>query len=162
METVMSTCYYLIKKVPAADLLDGRLEEFGVSWGTSEDTSSEKHEAFKWLTDGHNYLSLSINDDGFIGTLERRGANAPGKILNAIAEAFDTDIVSEYEPQFWGFDTQEGWDAWWEQRSRESEEEFDVELGCARVAVGRPYPDNRRSRTSRDPTRARWLRSLRG
>jgi hypothetical protein len=29
---------------------------------------------------------------------------------------FDTDIVSEYEPQYWGFETQEEWDAWEKKR----------------------------------------------
>ena len=38
--------------------------------------------------------------------------------FHAIAEAFDTGIVSEHEPQFWGFDTQEEWVVWNEQRSR--------------------------------------------
>jgi hypothetical protein len=55
----------------------------------------------------------------------RRG---PGKILKAIAEACDTDIVSEYEPQFWGFETKEEWDAWSERESREHRDQFHIEL----------------------------------
>ena len=35
---------------------------------------------------------------------------APGRILAAVAEAFDTDIVSEHQPEYWGFETQEEWD----------------------------------------------------
>jgi hypothetical protein len=55
---------------------------------------------------------VSIDDDGFVSGLTRYAPNGdPGKILNALANVFDTDIVSEYEPQYWGFDTQEEWDA---------------------------------------------------
>ena len=67
--------------------------------------------------------------NGFVGCLTRYAPNgAPGKILNALANVFDTDIVSEYEPQFWGFDTQEEWDACMEKMSQKAEEEFHIEL----------------------------------
>ena len=36
--------------------------------------------------------------------------NNPVFILSAVCQAFDTHIFSEYEPKFWGFDTQEEWD----------------------------------------------------
>jgi hypothetical protein len=52
----------------------------------------------------------------------------PAEILGAIAEAFDTDIVSEHEPQFWGFETQEEWDAWMDQISNEDTESFYLEV----------------------------------
>ena len=48
--------------------------------------------------------------------------------MTAISDEFDVDIVSEYEPQFWGFDTQEEWDARMEEMSRESEDRFHLEL----------------------------------
>ena len=41
--------------------------------------------------------------------------------------AFDTYIVSEHQPQYWGFETQEEWDAA-EKRSREFEKEFYVQI----------------------------------
>jgi hypothetical protein len=41
-----------------------------------------------------------------------------GKIMIAIYEAFDVDIVSEYQPEFWGFDTREAWDAAMEEMGR--------------------------------------------
>lgn len=40
----------------------------------------------------------------------RERPNAPHLIFEAIAKAFDTDIFSEYEPQFWGYETREEWD----------------------------------------------------
>jgi hypothetical protein len=42
--------------------------------------------------------------------MTRYGWNAPGRILGAIVEEFDVEIVSEYEPRYWGFATQEEWD----------------------------------------------------
>jgi hypothetical protein len=50
------------------------------------------------------------------------------EILNAIAEAFDTDIVSEHQPEYWGFDTQEEWDADKKRIHEEYERQFHVEL----------------------------------
>jgi hypothetical protein len=122
----MSSDYRLLKNVPARDLFDGRLEECGVREHVKPEATTEKS---RLLTDGRNYLWVYIGDDGFVGRLTRYAPNgAPGKILNALANVFDTDIVSEYEPQFWGFDTQEEWDAWEEKISQKYEEEFHIEL----------------------------------
>ena len=103
----MSTDYRLLKPVPACDLFDGRLEEFDV-----REFVSPAHEGSRVLTDGNNYLHVYTDDaDVLVACISRYGGNAPSKILNAIADAFDVRIVSDHEPQFWGFDTQEEWDA---------------------------------------------------
>ena len=34
----------------------------------------------------------------------------PSRILAAIAETFDTDIVNEYDHRFWGYETEEEWE----------------------------------------------------
>jgi hypothetical protein len=117
----MSTDYRLFEQVKANTLFDGRLENFGVREHVEPGETSQNS---RCLTDGRNYLWVYIDDAGLVGCLSRYGGNAPGKILNAIAQALDTDIFSEDEPQFWGFDTQEEWDAAWEQIDNESEEEF--------------------------------------
>jgi len=122
----MSTDYRPLEKVRACDLFDGRLEAFGVREEIVLDGTTE---GTRCLTDGRNYLWVYINDNGQVGCLTRYASSgAPGKILNAIAEACDTDIVSEYQPQFWGFDTQAEWDAAMEQMSREADENFHAEL----------------------------------
>jgi hypothetical protein len=122
----MSTDYRLLKKVPACDLFDGRLEGFGVREHVKPDATTEKS---RLLTDGRNYLWVYIGDDGFVGCLTRYYPNgAPGKILSVLAEVFDTDIVSEYEPRFWGFDSQEEWDADTEQWARESRDRFYLKI----------------------------------
>jgi hypothetical protein len=124
-DRLMSTTYCLLSEVSAQDLFDGRLEKHGVREHINHDETTGKS---RCLTDGRNYLWVYIDDDGHVGTLSRYGGNVSCKILNVIAEVFDADIASEYEPQFSGFDTQEEWDAWEEQMSREADESFYAEL----------------------------------
>ena len=45
-----------------------------------------------------------------------------------MADVFETEIVSEHQAQFWGFDTQEEWDAKLDQMAKESEEKFQVSV----------------------------------
>ena len=119
----MSTDFITLKKVSIADLVDGRLEEFGIREHVhSRDTSATS----KCLTDGRNYLWVDGNESGFVIT--RCEGNDPHKILGAIAEVFDTGIVSEDEPQFWGFDTQEQMDARLEEISKEHQDKFYLDL----------------------------------
>jgi len=120
----MSTDYAPFNKIRPRDLFDGRLEKFGVREQLTDDTT----ETSKCLTDGRNCLWVYINDAGFVGNITRYGGNAPSKILNAIAQTFDTDIFSEYEPQYWGFNTPEEWYAWQEKLAKEDDEKFHAEL----------------------------------
>ena len=120
----MSTCYILSKKVSTRDLLCGRVDTFGIREYASSGTS----DGSRCLTDGRNYLWVYLTEDGFVGSLTRYGANAPGKILAAISEAFETDVFSEHEPQYWGFDTQEEWDAAWKKMNDQDRDQFYADL----------------------------------
>jgi hypothetical protein len=124
----------LLKKVAARDLFGGRLAEFGVHEAVNKDTT----ETSRCLTDGRNYLPVRIDEDGFVTTVTRHWGNAPGKILNALAEAFETDIVSEYEPQYWGFKTEEEWDAWQRKLGKEDEDAFYADF--LKYLRGEPHP----------------------
>src|ERR1700738_2082099 len=119
----MSTDFTPGRRIFARDLFDGRLAKFGVHewvtpkgdqapndgqdndfwvWGTSQDDQS------RTLTDGQgNYLWVSIDDDGSVAIFTRYGRNDTDAVLAAVAEAFETEIFSEHEPQFWGFETNE-------------------------------------------------------
>ena len=121
----MSTDYHLSKRVRARRLFDGRLKKFGVREDLEAESSTKTS---RCLTDGRNYLWVYINDDGFVAGLTRYAGNAPGKILDAIADTFDTDIVSEHEPQFWGFKTEEEWNAYQEQIAKKQDDAFHIEL----------------------------------
>jgi hypothetical protein len=48
----------------------------------------------------------------------------PWRILRAIADEFGVRIVSEHEPEYWGFETKEEWDAAWGAIAQESEKNF--------------------------------------
>jgi hypothetical protein len=117
----MSTTYAPLDKILASHLFDGRLNKLGVYEHIEQTESTERR---RCLTDGRNYVWVYIDTEGIVKTITRYGANAPGNILGAISETFDVDIVSEYEPQFYGFETQEEWDSWQEALSRKSEDEF--------------------------------------
>ena len=99
----MSTDYILSRNVKAQDLFGGRLDAFGIR----EHMTSNR----RCLTDGHNYLWVYMTHDGSVSCLKAQGPNVAGKIVNAIGELFEIDIFGEHEPQYWGFDTQEEWDA---------------------------------------------------
>jgi hypothetical protein len=121
----MSTHYGPLKTILAIELFDGRLETLGVK----EQVTADSNERSRCLTDGRNYMWVSINKEGNVTDLIRYAScGAPAKILDAVAQVFDTNIVSEYEPQYWGFDTQEEWDAFQAKISKEHHEEFYVDI----------------------------------
>jgi len=103
-----------------ADLFDGRLKDVGVH----EHHSKEATANWKCLTDGRNFLWVYGDEKGLVSHLKRSGMNAPQRILQAICDEFDVDIVSEYEPEFWGFETKEEWDAAWAAIGEKEEQRF--------------------------------------
>jgi hypothetical protein len=100
----MVTYYSLIKKIPACDVFDGRLEEFGIREHIEPGKTTD---TYRCLTDGRNYVWVQIDGKGFFWSVRRTS-----KILFTVAHVFETDIVSEREAQFWGFETEEEWERW--------------------------------------------------
>ena len=100
----MSTDYRPLKAIRMSDLFDGRLARFDVTEADPPDTAAEQK---RCLFDGLNYLWVFDDHEGNVGTFTRHGFNNPLGILSAIRHAFDTDVVCEDEPQFWGFESQE-------------------------------------------------------
>jgi hypothetical protein len=90
-------------RIFASEMFDGRLKKFGVR----EDSDGAIDT--RWLTDGRkNYLCVWINDAGRVVEFTRyMWCGDPNRILAAVAEAFETEIFSEFEPQYWGFETWE-------------------------------------------------------
>ena len=124
----MSISFHLSDKVSVRDLFGGRLEKFGVREHVNPETS-EKH---RILTDGNNYVHVYMADDGFVQSLTRYAGNEARKILEAIIETFDTQIFSEHEPQYWGFETQQEWDAAWEEMAEQDRNQFYADV-CAYI-----------------------------
>src|SRR5262249_55735241 len=90
-ESVMSTNFVLSRKLNARTLFSGRLEDSGIL----EHVTPNTNERQRCLTDGRNYLWVYMSPDGQVSCLSRYALNASGKILSAIAEAFDVQIWSE-------------------------------------------------------------------
>ena len=105
-------------------LFDGRLDRFGVTESIAEGTTGKR----RCLTDGNNCLWGYVDKDGFAEFTRYTPYGAPGRILSAVEEAFETEIVSEYEPQYWGFETQEEWYRWEDKRVAEHDAEFCEEV----------------------------------
>jgi len=121
----MSTDYRILKTVLAADLFDGRLEEYGVREHRNEHTNDRA----RMLTDGRNFLWLYVGDAGEVEYMVRYMPNGnPGKILGVIADAFDCDIVSEYDCRFYGFESEEEWNTAMQQMEQECADHWHAEL----------------------------------
>lgn len=120
----MSTYMRIVnKEVSMDELFDGRLEEFGIA----EDKRDESIPHRRLLTDGRNWLLVvgPVDDSDSPGVeFETRWLNNPSRIIDAIEKAFDAHIFTEYEPQYWGFETDEEWDAWNEKLANEARDRF--------------------------------------
>ena len=102
----MSTDYRPLTSVRFTGLFDGRLGRFGVT----ERVDNQTTDMSRCLTDGNSYLwTYSVEGGRAFFARHHSRYGAPGRILSAVAEAFDTKIVSEHEPEYWG-KTQEEWD----------------------------------------------------
>jgi hypothetical protein len=87
----MSTDYATLKKISAQELFNGCLEAYGVCEHTDFMFSTDN---VRCLTDGRNGLFVYVTDKGCVSSLSRTAScGDPGKILEAIARVFDTDIV---------------------------------------------------------------------
>jgi hypothetical protein len=117
---LMSTDFRPLTPIRMADLFDGRLNDVGVHEQHSEDTTPNQ----KCLTDGRNFLWDYADEKGLVSILCKYGMNAPQRILQSICDKFNVDVVSEYDPEFWGFKTQEEWDAWQHAEAKKAEEDF--------------------------------------
>ena len=131
----MSTYFGLCKSIKADELFDGRLEAFGVREEVRPEGTADRYPPYikvkevRYLTDGQNSMEVVIYENGVACINVRNFWCAPEReILHAIAEAFETDIVSEHQPEYWGFDTQEEWDADEKRIHEEHERQFHAKL----------------------------------
>jgi hypothetical protein len=129
----MSTSYRPLRNIRAAVLFEDRLEMYNVfeHYRFVRDGARLTTATSRCLTDGLNYLWVDIGEDGIVSSFHRSAGNEAKVILRAVAKEFDTDIASEYQPQYWGFDTEEEWHAALAKSDREdrkTERKFEKEL----------------------------------
>ena len=103
----MSTNFRPLTPICLQALFDGRLLGVGVHEHHSTETTANA----RCLTDGGNFLW--VFGDESVGFCAYGAGGSPHRILRAICDAFDVDIVSEHQCQFWGFETEEEWHAAW-------------------------------------------------
>ena len=115
----MSMQYGLRKSIKADELFDGRLEAFGVREEVRWEETAGRYPPYmevkevRYLSDGSASMKVIVWENGYASLNVRNFWCAPEKeIFHAVAEAFDADIVTEHQPEYWGFATQEEWDAW--------------------------------------------------
>ncbi len=117
-------------EVPFADLLDGRLAPLGIAELVRDGTSTTARR----LTDGQASLWAYAAEDGSVDSFAARWT-AFG-LLARIGDALGVELVSDRDPRFWGFETQEEWDAAQARIAREHEEAFHQDVLA--YAVGEP------------------------
>ena len=128
----MSTDYRTEKEITFAELFDGRLESYGVKEKVVEGKTAAD---FRSLVDGHSYVW--VYGDEVVSVITRYGlSNNPYKIISAIAEAFETDIFSERQPQYWGYETEEEWEKAWHKIHEEDQAKFYVKI--IKYVTGQP------------------------
>ena len=120
MQISYSAWYRPLDKIYYADLFDGRLEKYGIH----ELVPPDCREGERYLDDGRNYVVVYVQNDGSVEFKQHGALNLVGKIFRAVSAEFKTRIVSEHQHEFWGFETQEEWEACIEERSREDEDKF--------------------------------------
>lgn len=116
------------------ELVVNRWEEFvDAAWEPDERWLAEERDDIRkcvaaltndrWLTDGRDVVPVSA------GKAELRVGNSPSfEMIDSIAKVFAVEFYTEHEPQYWGFDTQEDWDAAMEAIGKEQSDRFYVEL----------------------------------
>lgn len=104
----MSIDSELLPRVPFRDLFDGRMVPFGVT----EHLSCETTPTLRCLTDGGNWIRVYEDEEGF-ARLDGFGSDGlgcgPERFMRVLSEVFGTGIVSEYEPEYFGFESYEEW-----------------------------------------------------
>jgi hypothetical protein len=117
------TDYSPLQDITFEELFSGVLAPSGVR----EVKVDDPRDGERLLTDGDNFLVVHRHG-GSVGFRRYSWCGAPGHILEVIAKAFNTDIASEYEPEYWGFETQEEMDAFFESVAAEHAAEFCEDL----------------------------------
>ena len=94
---LMSAEYRTVKSLSAGELLDGRLAQHGI-----------QVEARISLRDGNgNFMGVRLESDGSVDYFTRSLGVDPSRFLTAIAGAFNTEVLDEDDPRFWGFASEE-------------------------------------------------------
>src|SRR4051812_49869881 len=120
----MSTNCRPLSKIPFVQLFDGRLEKYGVR----EKKYSNTTKNYRYLVGRDGVLAVYREKDGGCSFTRLCFTPVPWTVLDALAEEFKIEIVTEHQPQYWGFSTEQEWDAFNKKISKEHDDEFYADL----------------------------------
>jgi hypothetical protein len=113
----MSTHWRPLPDILFAELFDGRLEKYGVREGVMAEPENGRY------LEGCDGVLLVYREDNGTCTFVRRGC-VPCAVFDALTDEFEIEWVSEHDYRYYGFATEEEWDAFHKKLGREAEEEF--------------------------------------
>jgi hypothetical protein len=98
----VSTSYTPDPLISAAELLGGRLKRYGIVEHWAKWIAVEEHQRHRMLTDGENYVHVSIDNDGIVRCFERFAPNgSPGYMLDCIRCEFGVAMMDDsWEPPY--------------------------------------------------------------
>jgi hypothetical protein len=114
----MSTYYRPIPDISFDQLFDGRLEKYGIK----EEIVANPTKGMRYLVGCDGFLQVHREENGTCA-FTRRGC-VPWSIFDALTEEFRIELVSEHDHRYWGFATEEEWNACHEQLAKEDEDKF--------------------------------------
>lgn len=127
METRMSTDYCLVPMIPAKAFTPEALAPYGISVSP---VSAELRNEFRnpdttyCVSDGNNRLFVYRHPCGDYDITLGCSRGVLTKITGALCDAFDVKVYSEYDPQYWGCDTQQDFEDALKKLDDEADEEF--------------------------------------
>jgi hypothetical protein len=106
----MSTNYRSTSPIPFSRLFDGRLEKYGIY----EKKQSAPTDQMRTLVGRDGVLEAYQGANGDSTFSRPCFAPIPWALLDALVAEFDTELICEHDPRYWGFSTQKEWDDDWE------------------------------------------------
>jgi hypothetical protein len=118
---------------PSSLLSDGSLGASGI---TEHQSPYVDNKVERCLVEGENRLWAEITPAGNVMFLECGVGHDPSKILDKLRELSGSDIVSEFEAEYWGLETQEELDDFHKAQTDRYRQELYQDL--LRYTLGRP------------------------
>lgn len=117
----MSTSYKPLKDISFDKVFDGRLHPYDVREEIRADTS----DSTRYLAGRDGVLAVFPDQSGASSTFVRPSfGNMPWSIFDALAAEFDTELVSEHDHPYWGFETAEEWEAFQDKIAKADDDDF--------------------------------------
>jgi hypothetical protein len=104
----MPTIFRPTKPIPFNFPFDGRLDKYGVR----EDIRSNTSASVRYLQGKDGFLCVRSEENGANSVFEMpHFLPVPRSVFNALSSEFDTSFQSGYGFRYWGFETEEAWEA---------------------------------------------------